>query len=88
DLCTNSDSQAITAAIISMAHKLGLRVVAEGVETQQQLTYLRNYSCDEMQGYLFSQPVPAAAVPALLEQQHWNPGLAPDYSPTAIVKHL
>ena len=88
DLCTNSDSQAITAAIISMAHKLGLRVVAEGVETQQQLTYLRNYSCDEMQGYLFSQPVPAAAVPALLEQQHWNPGLASDYSSTALAKHL
>ena len=43
-----------------MAHSLHLKVVAEGVETEGQLRYLRNHGCDEMQGYYFSRPVPAA----------------------------
>src|SRR5581483_10188338 len=49
----------IVAAIIAMAHSLGLKVVAEGVETEAQLAYLAEKSCDEVQGFLFSKPVPA-----------------------------
>ncbi|HZQ87444.1 MAG TPA: EAL domain-containing protein, partial [Acidimicrobiales bacterium] len=49
----------IVAAIIAMAHSLGLKVVAEGVETEAQLAYLAEKRCDEVQGFLFSKPVPA-----------------------------
>ena len=49
---------ALVDVIIAMAHGLGLSVVAEGVETQQQLDYLRKLACNECQGYLFSEPVP------------------------------
>ncbi len=59
DVTTDGDDAAIVTAIIAMAHRLRLRVVAEGVENDGQLEFLRRYSCDEMQGYLFSRPVPA-----------------------------
>jgi len=51
-----------------MAHSLKLRVIAEGVETGEQLEFLRSQQCDEMQGYLFSQPVPAEAFTKLLQE--------------------
>ncbi|MBT8441745.1 MAG: EAL domain-containing protein [Gammaproteobacteria bacterium] len=60
DLEKNSDDAAICAAIIAMAHKLDLRVVAEGVETQEQLDYLRGLQCDEIQGFFISRPLPVA----------------------------
>jgi EAL domain-containing protein (putative c-di-GMP-specific phosphodiesterase class I) len=53
------DRAAIIAAIIAMAHSLGLSVVAEGVETELQRAYLQAQACDEFQGYLMSKPVPA-----------------------------
>jgi len=56
---SNIDDTAIAMSIISLGKTLSLKVVAEGVETQEQLTVLRNYQCDEAQGYLFSQPVDA-----------------------------
>ena len=62
DISTDRDSATITAAIITMAHSLQLNVVAEGVETEQQLTFLRAQGCDEMQGYLFSQPIPSSDI--------------------------
>jgi diguanylate cyclase (GGDEF)-like protein/PAS domain S-box-containing protein len=62
----NPEDEAIAAAIIAMAHSLGLKVVAEGVETEAQLGVLRTLRCDEMQGYLFSRPLPAAQFEALL----------------------
>jgi diguanylate cyclase (GGDEF)-like protein/PAS domain S-box-containing protein len=68
DLGRDEDSAAIVRSIISLAHALKLRVVAEGVETEAQLAILRALACDEFQGFLFSRPVDAGAVPALLEQ--------------------
>jgi EAL domain-containing protein (putative c-di-GMP-specific phosphodiesterase class I) len=53
-------------AVISLGHKLNLRVIAEGVETEQQRAFLRANDCDEMQGYLFSRPVPPEQIAALL----------------------
>ena len=57
DLPTDGDDAAITQAIIAMAHSLRLKVVAEGVETAQQLQFLRDNGCDEMQGYYLSKPL-------------------------------
>ncbi|MCM5678151.1 PAS-domain containing protein [Schlegelella sp. S2-27] len=59
DLATDSADRAITEAIIAMGKTLSLTVVAEGVETQEQQTFLRDRACDEMQGYYFSKPVSA-----------------------------
>jgi EAL domain-containing protein (putative c-di-GMP-specific phosphodiesterase class I) len=61
------DSAAIAAAIISLAAALGLQVVAEGVETAEELGFLRQFSQCHFQGYLFSKPVPADALTAMLE---------------------
>ena len=60
------DDCAIVEAIVAMAHSLDLEVVAEGVETQEQSEFLRKLGCDQIQGYLFSKPVPSAEIVALL----------------------
>jgi diguanylate cyclase (GGDEF)-like protein len=59
DLTTVPDDAAITSAIIAMAHALDLRVVAEGVESEEHLTFLRSQGCDEVQGHLLGRPVAA-----------------------------
>ncbi|HWP48522.1 MAG TPA: EAL domain-containing protein [Candidatus Limnocylindrales bacterium] len=59
DIPNNADNAAIIKAIIAMAHSLKLKVIAEGVETEEQLTFLRSQACDEIQGYLLSHPLPA-----------------------------
>jgi EAL domain-containing protein (putative c-di-GMP-specific phosphodiesterase class I) len=59
---------ALCKAIITMAHELGLQVVAEGVETQEQFELLRSAGCDYGQGYLFARPLPAEAFEQLLRQ--------------------
>jgi EAL domain-containing protein (putative c-di-GMP-specific phosphodiesterase class I) len=51
------NSQSIIASIISLAHRLGLEVTAEGVETQEQIQFLTKHHCDEFQGYYFSPPI-------------------------------
>lgn len=57
DLTTDTESATISAAIIDLAHRMQVRVIAEGVETQEQLSYLRSLECDEIQGYYFSRPL-------------------------------
>ncbi len=66
-LTTVPDETAIVTAVISLGRSLKLRVVAEGVETQAQLEFLRAHHCDEAQGYYFSRPVPAAQFTQLLK---------------------
>ena len=63
-----TEDAAITQAIIAMAHSLGLKVVAEGVENQVQLDFLKANGCDEVQGYLISRPLEAEALATLLTQ--------------------
>jgi diguanylate cyclase (GGDEF)-like protein/PAS domain S-box-containing protein len=67
DLTTDSDDAAIANAIIAMAHSLGMRVVAEGVEHKEQLDVLKAHGCDEFQGYYFARPIPAEQFAALLQ---------------------
>lgn len=69
DLVTVSDDMVLSEAIIVMAHKLGLKVIAEGVETETQRTLLTQAGCDYAQGYLFSKPVPADEFEKLLKNQ-------------------
>lgn len=66
DLADDANDRALCEAIIAMAHKLGLQVVAEGVETAAQRDLLSAWKCDFAQGYLFSRPLPAAQFEALL----------------------
>lgn len=66
DILTDEDAAAITRAVIAMAHNLGLKVVAEGVESEEQLAFLRTHGCDEAQGDVFSAPLSAQAFIALL----------------------
>ncbi|WP_456025368.1 EAL domain-containing response regulator [Pseudomonas capeferrum] len=66
EVTTNPQDAAITRTIIELAHSLSLQVVAEGVETQDQLAFLKAAGCDQIQGYLFSRPLPAATLERLL----------------------
>ena len=75
ELSSNAEDRAITEAIIVMGKSLKMDVVAEGVETQGQIEFLRNHGCDEFQGFYFSKAVPPAAITDLLRAQPWiNPG--------------
>jgi len=69
DLPDDNDDAVITRAIIAMAHSLKLSVIAEGVETDAQLAFLRQHGCDEMQGYYFSKPVPADQLSSLIDRR-------------------
>ena len=69
DITHNPDAAAIALAIIRMAHSLNLQVVAEGVETQEQLAYLHLHRCDQVQGYCFSRPLPLPDLERLLAGQ-------------------
>jgi EAL domain-containing protein (putative c-di-GMP-specific phosphodiesterase class I) len=71
----NKDDVALVSAIIAMAHGLGKKVVAEGVETESQLDFLRELGCDSIQGFLYSRPVPIEAMARLIGQR-LEPGSA------------
>ena len=60
DITTNVDDREITRAIIAMGQNLGLKVLAEGVETEAQVTILKESGCDYIQGYYYSRPLPAS----------------------------
>ncbi len=79
DLPDDSEDQAIAQAIISMGRALGMTVVAEGVETVEQETFLRAHGCDEMQGFLFSRPLSPEGLAELLRptRQLVSPPLQP-----------
>jgi diguanylate cyclase (GGDEF)-like protein/PAS domain S-box-containing protein len=69
DLTTNDSDLALTEAIIVMAHKLGIKTIAEGVETEQQRDLLESFGCDYMQGFLYSPAVPAKEFGRMLAEQ-------------------
>ena len=71
---THPDDAALVMAIITLAHNLRLKVVAEGVESEDQLRFLHLLRCDEIQGYLFSKPLPAAEFKRLLFEGQYAPG--------------
>src|SRR5450631_3234262 len=83
DLPDDPEDKAIAQAIISMGKALGLTVVAEGVETAEQQTFLRDHACDEMQGFLFSKPLPPQQVAELLQSASLV--VAPPLQPAASV---
>jgi EAL domain-containing protein (putative c-di-GMP-specific phosphodiesterase class I) len=66
DLPQDPEDRAITEAIIAMGKSLNLTVVAEGVETLEQQTFLQDHACDEMQGFFFSKPIPSGEFAELL----------------------
>ena len=66
DITSDENDEAITSAIIAMGHSLRLTLIAEGVETEEQLAFLRVRECHKVQGYLFGRPMPAAGLQALL----------------------
>jgi EAL domain-containing protein (putative c-di-GMP-specific phosphodiesterase class I) len=68
DIEKNRDSASIVNAIIAIGHSLNLKVIAEGVETGQQLTFLRENGCDQAQGYLISAPLPKDALMQFLKE--------------------
>ena len=66
DITVDSDDAVIVSTIINMARTLKLKVIAEGVETAEQLSFLKHQECDEMQGYYFSKPMPPEKINSLL----------------------
>lgn len=71
DINSHSDSAAIAYAVVQLGHSLGLDVLAEGVETEEQRQHLQSLGCDALQGYYFSAPLPAEGFEYFVSQGHW-----------------
>jgi EAL domain-containing protein (putative c-di-GMP-specific phosphodiesterase class I) len=69
DLITNSDSKAIVLNTIALGRRMGINVLAEGVETHEQMEYLKQHGCNLIQGYYFSRPVAPEEFIRLLRKQ-------------------
>jgi EAL domain-containing protein (putative c-di-GMP-specific phosphodiesterase class I) len=69
DIPNDADDAEIVAAIIAMAHRLDLQVVAEGVENEEQVRFLRTLGCDQIQGYLVGRPLSADNIASLLDRK-------------------
>ena len=80
-LGTDQEDERIVAAVVDLAANLGLRSIAEGVETTDQLDRLRELGCDQAQGYLFARPMPPNDVPSALEHVGWRTGSWPPSDP-------
>ncbi|AYH43271.1 EAL domain-containing protein [Azoarcus sp. DN11] len=77
NIVSDPSSAIIATSVIGLAHRMGIDVVAEGVETEPQLSYLRRNRCDKMQGYLFSKPLPADDFCELVHQEICLPAMTP-----------
>ena len=64
----DQDAKAITSSIITMGHSLGLKIIAEGVEVEEQLNFLMEYNCDVIQGYIFSPPIDNKSLESFLRR--------------------
>ena len=82
DLEASSDARAVVDAVVRLAHALGLRVVAEGVETEGQRDVLLGLGCDELQGFFFARPMAADAL--LGWAQGRKPSNTVDFSPSVM----
>ncbi len=69
DISSDPEDKAIVSAVISMAQSLGLQTIAEGVETEEQLNFLREQKCDEVQGYYFARPLNTAQFEAFMRDR-------------------
>jgi EAL domain-containing protein (putative c-di-GMP-specific phosphodiesterase class I) len=83
DVTTDAEDATIAAAIISLAHSLNMNVVAEGVETEAQIAFLRRHACDEMQGFYFARPLPASDATCALAER-WRLQSAPTAVPARV----
>jgi EAL domain-containing protein (putative c-di-GMP-specific phosphodiesterase class I) len=82
DLETSVDARAVVDAVIRLSHALGLRVVAEGVETRGQSEILLKMNCDELQGFFFAKPMPADMLLAWTEGR--KPASAADFTASVV----
>ena len=88
DVCKDPHDTAIVRAIITLGHALDLTVIAEGVETQEQLQYLRSLGCDVVQGFLFSKSLPAPAFEELLVEQRRAAALSTSHDTAPLVGEM